>query len=190
MLLSTKEEYSCALWVQAPTSSRREWRKMYFLSLSAEEASGGNAFYISGVPREVQIHKPTTCSSCLCDEVLCWQTGRELLTNATMWTLTVMPCIDFHLVMMCTFAIALTLFSLFRICRLSFWVKRISIVYYLLSTRGGLQLYGPLQLQWEKKIITGPCPKALSKKNYPRQREAGKPWEDGFQEQQHMTKDT
>lgn len=190
MLLSTKEEYSCALWVQAPTSSRREWRKMYFLSLSAEEASGGNAFYISGVPREVQIHKPTTCSSCLCDEVLCWQTGRELLTNATMWTLTVMPCIDFHLVMMCTFAIALTLFSLFRICRLSFWVKRISIVYYLLSTRGGLQLYGPLQLQWEKKIITGPCPKALSKKNYPWQREAGKPWKDGFQEQQHMTKDT
>lgn len=28
-----------------------------------------------------------------------------------------------------------------------FWVKRISIVYYLLSTTGGLQLYGPLQLQ-------------------------------------------
>jgi len=97
---------------------------MYFLLLSTEEASGGNAFHISGVPRELQLHKPTTCSSCLCDGVLCWQTGRELLTSATMWTLTVMPCIDFHLVVMCTFAIVLTLLSLLRICRLSFWSEK------------------------------------------------------------------
>lgn len=174
VLLSTKQRYNCALWVQDPTSSRREWRKMYFLSLSAEGASGGNAFYISGVPREVQTHKPTTCSSCLCDGVLCWQTGRELLTNATMWTLTVMPCIDFHLVMMCTFVIALTLFSLLRICRLNFWVKRISIVYYLLSTRGGLQLYGPLQLQWEKKKKSQvPVPKPLARRiKHDRERQA------------------
>lgn len=100
---------------------KREWRKTHFLLFSAEEASGGNAFYISDVPREGQIYKPTTCSSCLYDGVLCWQTGGELLTSATMWTFTVMPCIDSHLVMMCTFAIALTPCSLLRICRVSFW---------------------------------------------------------------------
>lgn len=46
---------------------------MYFLLLSAEDASDGNAFYISGVPREVQIYKqhapPICVMECCADRL-------------------------------------------------------------------------------------------------------------------------
>lgn len=48
---------------------------------------------------------------------------------------------------------------------------------------------GPYNYNEEKKKSQVPVPKPLARR-IKHDREAGKPWEDGFQEQQHMTNDT